>query len=323
MIMQMQYSPNRVGALPFSAPSLFLADNQTAQLIARAASDALFQELCAYPKPGLVSLIDSGSHQDMDASTFMTSMSSLRTYFQEIALAGMGNAGFDELRRFGLEAESRMLRATKNINTHRGAIFTLGLLAAAAGFLISRSQPLEGHILSHVVRERWGNDILLSTPRKPCSHGTLVASHYGVAGARQGAAAGFPHVFNTGLPTLQESLLTGVNFDYAMIQTFFSLMAVLPDNNLLFRGGEEGLSYAQVAARSFLDKSGVYRRDWQECARHIHHEFVARRLSPGGSADLLAATLFVHRLQVTLRNAGLTNRGTLDADHIEPFMFSQ
>lgn len=322
-MMQMQYSHNRVGALLFSAPSVFLADNQTAQLIARAAINALHQELCAYPKPGLVSLVDSGSHQDMDASTFMTSMSSLRTYFQEIALAGMRNAGFDELRRFGLEAESRMLRATKNINTHRGAIFTLGLLAAGAGFLISVGQPLEGHILSHVVRERWGKEILLSAPRKPCSHGTLVASQYGVAGAREEAAAGFPHVFNLGVPALQKSLLKGVDFHSAIIQSFFSLMAVLPDNNLLFRGGEEGLLCAQVAAQSFLTEGGVYRENWQECARHIHHEFVARHLSPGGSADLLAATLFVHPLQVTLRNGSLTNKGTPDRDHIEPFIFSQ
>jgi triphosphoribosyl-dephospho-CoA synthase len=276
---------------------LFRADNRTAQLIAQAAIDALFQELCAYPKPGLVSFIDRGSHQDMDASTFMTSMFSLRAYFQEIALAGMRHADFGELRHFGLEAESSMLGATKNINTHRGAIFTLGFLAAAAGFLISRSRSLEGYILSHVVRERWGTDILLSTPCKPCSHGTFVASQYGVAGAREEAAAGFPHVFHLGLPALQKSLLKGIDFHSAIIQSFFSLMAVLPDNNLLFRAGEDGLSCAQLAAQSFLDEGGVYRENWQECARHIHHEFVARNLSPGGTADLLAATLFVHQLQ--------------------------
>ena len=303
-MIEMQYSQNEVGTLPFCVPSLFSADDPHSHSIAQAALDALFQELCAYPKPGLVSFIDSGSHQDMDASTFMTSLFSLRTYFQEVAFAGMGNAGFDELRRIGLEAEIGMLKATNNVNTHRGAIFTLGLLAAAAGFLINLGQPLEGHILGDVVRERWGRDILRSAPPEPCSHGALVASLYGVAGARHGAAAGFPYVFHTGLPTLQESLVTGVDFNHAMVQTFFTLMAVLPDNNLLFRGGKEGLSYAHIAARTFLDKGGIYQKNWQECARHIHHEFVARRLSPGGSADLLAATLFVHQLQVTFRNSG-------------------
>jgi triphosphoribosyl-dephospho-CoA synthase len=253
--------------------------------------------LCAYPKPGLVSLVDSGSHADMDASTFLRSLSSLRGYFREIAMAGMGNAGLDELRRSGCEAESRMLKATGNINTHRGAIFTLGLLAAAAGHLVSRCESVKGDSLSHVVRERWSDEILLSARRDPCSHGTLVGVRYGVAGAREEAAAGFPHVFNVGLPILGDSLSKGVDYDAALIQTFFGLMAVLADNNLLFRGGEQGLACAQAAARSFLEGGGVYRNNWQDHARTIHHEFIARNLSPGGSADLLAASLFVHSLE--------------------------
>ena len=272
------------------------------QQIARAALNALHQELCAYPKPGLVSLVDNGSHHDMDASTFMRSLFSLRTYFREIATAGMLNNGFGELQRVGLEAETRMLKATERINTHRGAIFTLGLLAAAAGHLTGTGQPLEGNIIGNLVRERWGNDILLSAPHKPCSHGTIVASQYGVPGARQEAAAGFPHVFNVGLPSLQNSLSDGADFDSAIIQSFFSILAVLPDTNLVYRGGEHGLSYAQASALTFLDEGGVYRNNWREHACIIHHEFIARNLSPGGSADLLASSLFVHRLQQTLIN---------------------
>ena len=265
--------------------------------ISRAAINALYWELRAYPKPGLVSPIDSGSHHDMDASTLLRSLFSLRNYYKRIAQAGMLNHEFGVMQQLGLEAEIRMLKATKNINTHRGAIFTLGLLAAATGYLLSTGQPLEAHIIRNFIRERWGNDILLSIPHKPCSHGSIVASKYGVAGARQEAAAGFPHVFNLGLPSLQESLLKGVDFHSAIIQVFFSLLAVLPDNNLLYRGGERGLLYAQAAAKSFLDEGGVHRKNWHEHACSIHNEFTARHLSPGGSADLLAASLFVHQIQ--------------------------
>jgi triphosphoribosyl-dephospho-CoA synthase len=233
----------------------------------------------------------------MDVSTFMRSLFSLQNYFKVIALAGVCDSGFGELQRIGLAAETRMLKATKSINTHRGAIFSIGLLAAAAGYLTSRGRVLEGHAIGHLVRERWSDAILLSTPNKPCSHGTIVAKHYGVPGARQEAAAGFPHVFNIGLPSLQESLLKGVAFHSATIQSFFSLLAVLPDNNLLYRGGEQGLLYARVTAQLFLDEGGLHRENWQEHARTIHHEFSARRRSPGGSADLLAASLFVHHLQ--------------------------
>jgi len=299
-MIQIQYSQSEVGAHRFTIPFL-LSDDKNRQIISRAALNALYQELCAYPKPGLVSLIDSGSHNDMDAWTFMRSLSALRSYFREIALAGMSEASFDEMRRLGFEAESRMLKATKNVNTHRGAIFTLGLLAAAAGYVIGMGQSLAGHVLSRIVRERWGNDILGSAPLESLSHGRLVASQYGVPGARQEAGAGFPHVFKVGLPTLRESLLKGADLHTAIIQSFFSLMAVLPDNNLLYRGGKQGLMYAQAAAQTFLDEGGVYRKNWQEHACTIHDEFVARHLSPGGSADLLAATLFVHQLQKTFK----------------------
>ncbi len=301
MMAQTHYSYERVGDTLSITSSLFTADSlQVCELIGRAALNSLYQELCAYPKPGLVSFVDSGSHQDMDASTFIRSLFSLRNYFRDVAFAGMGNTGFDELRHLGLDAESRMLRATGNINTHRGAIFTMGLLSAAAGFLVSSRRPMDGDILGHVVRERWGKDMLLSAPQRPCSHGTLVNLRYGVPGARQEAAAGFPHVFNSGLPTLRESLCKGARFPSAAIQTFFSLMAVAPDNNLLFRGGEEGLLYAQRAARSFLNEGGIYQQNWQVKACAVHHELIGRNLSPGGSADLLALTLFVHRLQTPI-----------------------
>lgn len=314
--MQSHASLHRVGS-----PSPFPVEDPAHTLIARAALSALYQELCAYPKPGLVSLVDSGSHGDMDAMTFMRSLFSLRSYFREIARAGAHAAGFDELKGLGLAAESRMFKATGNTNTHRGAIFTLGLLAAAAGFLRSAGQSLDGDSLGHVVRERWGSSILLGVPHKPCSHGTYVVSRYGVAGARQEAAAGFPHVFHTGLPALLGCLSKGVDFHSAVLQTFFSLMAVLPDTNLLFRGGAQGLMWTQAAAQSFLDEGGVCRENWQEHALAIHHEMIARNLSPGGSADLLAATLFVHRLliapghdviQATPESHGLTRRCQVD-----------
>lgn len=287
------YHPG-VAPLPMAAVS-------ACEPIARAALHALHQELSAYPKPGLVSPYDSGSHQDMDAATFMRSLFSLRGYFREIAMAGMLGVGFDDLRRLGIQAESRMLKATNGVNTHRGAIFALGLLAAAAGLLAGVNQPLDGPVLGHVVQQHWGEDILRGAPQTPCTHGTIASRQYGVTGARHEAATGFPHLFGTGLPALEQSLARGADFPAAIIQSFFSLMAVLPDTNLLHRGGAEGLSYAQWAARLFLEKGGVHRSGWREHACVIHREFVAHRLSPGGSADLLAASIFVHRLRMQIK----------------------
>ena len=105
----------------------------TPAAIGRAATLALHDELALSPKPGLVTLVDNGSHHDMDAHTFMRSLFALRGYFVRIAEAGHAGAAFADLERCGIAAEARMLAATRGINTHRGAIFMLGLLCAAAG----------------------------------------------------------------------------------------------------------------------------------------------------------------------------------------------
>ena len=274
------------------------AGRQAPQTLGRFALQSLHQELAAYPKPGLVSPVDCGSHRDMDAALFFRSLFSLRRYFCDVALAGMHSASFALLKQLGISAEERMLKATQGVNTHRGAIFNLGLLAAAAGHLHDDDQSLQKDALRDVVMNRWGAAIRQHGQSLPkLSHGSLVASRYGVGGALHEAACGFPHLFDVGLPTLQKSLERGVDPNSAAVQCLFSLMEVLPDTNLLYRGGDSGLRFAHESARSFLAEGGVHRIGWQEHAVDIHRQFVALNLSPGGSADLLAATLFVNRLQ--------------------------
>jgi triphosphoribosyl-dephospho-CoA synthase len=129
------------------------------------------------------------------------------------------------------------------------------------------------------------------------SHGRMAALRYGAGGARAQAAQGFPALFDTALPVLSESLRQGCDLNRAMVQTFFALVAILVDTNLLHRGGLEALAFAQRAASDFLKGGGVYRFDWRRHAMEIHRDFVQRRLSPGGSADLLSAALFVFLLQ--------------------------
>lgn len=282
----------------FSFPGRFSADLHASRAIGLSAVQSLHQELAAYPKPGLVSPVDSGSHRDMDAALFFRSLFSLRGYFRDIALAGMRGASFAEMKQLGIAAEEKMLKATRGTNTHRGAIFNLGLLAAAAGHLQAAGSPLQSKALRDMVVTNWGEAIRQHGRSLPTiSHGSVVASRYGVGGALQEAASGFPHLFGAGLPALQVSLERGADPNRAAVQCLFSLMESLPDSNLLFRGGESGLAFARESARSFLAAGGVHRPDWRNHALRIHREFVCRNLSPGGSADLLAATLFVHRLQ--------------------------
>lgn len=255
---------------------------------------ALHDELCLYPKPGLVSKVDTGSHDDMDAATFVRSLFSLRGYFADAYLAGADGASFAHLRQLGIAAERRMLQATHGINTHRGAIFHLGILCATAG----RWEQGGGHgDLSALAVASWSEAIKrMDGTEDNGTHGGIVCRRYAVGGARGEAAAGFPHVFKAGLPALRAARQAGASERAARVQAFFAILATLDDTNLLHRGGAQGLLHARTAARHFLDAGGVSAPDWLTRAVALHRGFVRQRLSPGGSADLLAATLLVDRI---------------------------
>ena len=264
--------------------------------IAACAGEALREELAAYPKPGLVSYRDSGSHEDMDADTFLTSMNSLKPHFKSAAMAGSKKASMNELRRQGRKAERDMLAATRGINTHRGAIFSLGLICAAAGARAAEPDATKRKALGRIVAQRWGADILERNAFEGTSHGQSVFRRYGACGARGEAANGFPHVYRVGLPALRDALKHHPS-EKAVIQCLFTLLARVPDTTLLHRGGMDGLAFCRKAARWFLERGGVNMPDWFEQAEILHGEFIKRRLSGGGVADLLAATLLVHHLE--------------------------
>ncbi|VWD55970.1 triphosphoribosyl-dephospho-CoA synthase MdcB [Burkholderia contaminans] len=269
-----------------------------AERIAELAERSLVLEIETYPKPGLVSHVDTGSHTDMDAATFARSAAVLRPYFAELADAGARDADMAVLRKIGLRAEHAMLAATGGVNTHRGAIFGLGLLCAAAGRRAMPGTMPAGMTLGAIVSRRWGADIL-GGPRLPDSHGERASRRYGVGGARREAADGFTTVYAVGLPALRRAQrdLPG-DPEAARVDACFALIAALDDTNLLHRGGQAGLEFARATARAFVARGGMRARDGRLRAAAAHRAFVARRLSPGGAADLLAMSVFVDALEV-------------------------
>lgn len=258
--------------------------------------EALRYEILAWPKPGLVSPVDSGSHRDMHMGTFLASIAALQGSFAALARAGSSGPSFGVLQTIGLQAEQKMLCATGGINTHRGAIFNLGLLVAAAA-LRSADRTLAGLTCGAVVAGTWGREILASRRHLPASHGDHVFREYAAGGARSEAAAGFPTVYGIGLPALRRLLQVGHDRETALIGTLMALMEHLPDTNVLWRGGERGLDLVRSAAADFNRMGGVSTAGWQARLLVLHREFVARNLSPGGSADLMAAAWTVHRLE--------------------------
>ncbi|WPH17854.1 triphosphoribosyl-dephospho-CoA synthase MdcB [Variovorax paradoxus] len=265
--------------------------------IGRAATLSLYDELSLSPKPGLVTLIDCGSHDDMDAHTFMRSLFSLRRYFVRIAEAGAAGADFAVLERQGIAAEARMLAATGGVNTHRGAIFMLGLLCAAAGAALrAHGDALSPAALRDALRRHWGEALARRSQRPPVLPGGIAARRHGLRSASEEAALAFPVLFETALPALRKALARGLAPRQARLDTLFHIIAVLDDSNLAHRGGLAGLRGAQHAAQGFLDRGGIARPEGLQEAQAIADDFVRQRLSPGGAADTLAAACWLQRV---------------------------
>ena len=268
------------------------------QALARVAVAALRDELEAYPKPGLVSPIDSGAHADMDFDLMCRSAESLRAPFAEIAAAGRLAAPFERgLASLGRTAERRMLQATGGINTHRGAIFSMGLMVAAIARAWADAPTPEPAAVQAALLREWGEALEVHAVRgdEAASHGAQVRRATGIGGARSEAARGFPGIFRTGLPAYRDARARGLDGNAASVHTLFALMEAIDDTTVLFRGGPEAGLFVRRSAAAFMAGGGCTSEGWFERAEALHRSFVARNLSPGGCADLLAATLLVQR----------------------------
>lgn len=276
----------------------FRADGAlSARQLARHAVEALLEELELHPKPGLVSPVDSGAHHDMDHALLRASALCLHDAFVDLAQLGASGARFhSELIPAGLRAERHMLQVTGGINTHRGAIFALGLLVAATATLQSQRRPPAE--LRSTLRSRWGPALQAHAlaGALEASHGGAVQRATGAGGARVEAALGFPAIFELALPLYTHLRFTGTDARSSGVQTLFVLMSSIVDTNTIHRGGSDGARHVRQSAQAFLDAGGITNPDWERMAREIHLDFVARNLSPGGAADLLAGTMYVYRV---------------------------
>ncbi|MDP2332223.1 MAG: triphosphoribosyl-dephospho-CoA synthase MdcB [Reyranella sp.] len=266
--------------------------------LAGVAVAAMHDELKVYPKPGLVSPVDSGAHDDMDFDLMRRSADSLLRPFACLAAAGRQACSFEgSLAPLGVDAEQQMLRATGGINTHRGAIFCMGLIVASIARTRCTAMPVSPAAIQAALMREWGNALEAHALRGDAasSHGALVRQTTGAGGARSEAARGFPGIFQVGVPAYRQAVASGLDANAASVHTLFALMEAVDDTTVLYRGGVDAGLFVRRSAAEFLAAGGRSREDWFERAERLHRVFVARNLSPGGCADLLAATLLVLR----------------------------
>jgi triphosphoribosyl-dephospho-CoA synthase len=259
---------------------------------------ALIDEACLTPKPALVDQRGSGAHRDLDLDTMLRSARSLRPTFLALARAAVGQEPSQRLReqlaRIGREGEVAMLRATNGSNAHRGAIWIVGLLCAAAAMSPHElGEPVE--LCEQAAAIARFDDRFAPAPNA-LSNGARVVQRFGVAGARGQAAEGFPHVLEAGLPALHRSRANGATEDDARLDALLAIIATLDDTCLLHRGGRAALETAQAGAREALQGGGAARPQGRAALVRLDQRLTELNASPGGAADLLAATLFLDTL---------------------------
>lgn len=279
-------------ALNLQAKTLSLAER-----LADLAVDALIDEADLSPKPALVDRRGNGAHTDLHLGLMHASALALWPAFKEMAEAAleMGEVGLPLREAIGLigrEGEQAMLATTNGVNTHRGAIWALGLLVAAVA--LQPQSTAAGAIALRAARLALLDDRY--APR-PLSHGAQVAQRYGARGAREEAQLGFPAVTQRALPQLKCSRAAGHSEQNARLDALLAIMTNLADTCVLYRAGEEGLSTMQLGAQAVLDAGGSASLAGRRRLHELDQQLIALNASPGGAADLLAACLFIDRIE--------------------------
>jgi triphosphoribosyl-dephospho-CoA synthase len=267
-----------------------------ADLLAGFATRALIEEANLTPKPGLVDRRGAGAHADMTLEMMHRSTHSLFATFKLVAQIAEGRNLSCHLREqvgaAGRDGERRMLVETRGRNTHRGAIWTLGLLIASAAM---GPEAAEARLVAGRAARlaRFHDRHTAASP----TNGSVVAETFGVTGARGEAKSGFPHIVEIGLPALLAARAKGVPEDRARLDALMAIMSSLADTCLLHRGGWYALKLARQGAHKVLEQGGTGTLEGMEALMRLDALLLDLRASPGGSADLLAGTLFLDFLQ--------------------------
>ena len=273
------------------------------QTIAKLACQALLYEVATTPKPGLVDRANSGSHDDMDIFTFQASAAALWPYFARCAEIGMDTRlelpeeTFSRLRTPGKKAEGDMLRSTRGVNTHKGAIFSMGILCGALGRLEREQWSRPERVLSECAAMTRGivsHDYANLTPETAKTAGQKLYIQYGITGVRGQAEAGFPAVGNIGLPKLEAALAAGKSINEAGCAALITMLADTVDTNMIHRGGHALAKETSDKLSILLETEPFPSRETLEV---LDQEFIQKNLSPGGMADLLALAYMLHFLK--------------------------
>ena len=267
------------------------------QTFSNSALKSVILEVSAFPSFGLVSPQSNGSHEDMDFFTFIDSAFSLNNYFKEVVKAGFSELPihliFKKIRHMGKLAEKDMFLATNNVNTHKGLIFLMGISAACAAKV--KYEKLSFETISLYIKEMC-KDILKDFDnihlKKKLTHGEKLFFNHGIVGVRGVARDGLEMIFNGAIDIFENAIKNNEHINHAMIRTLIYLMSILEDTTILHRHDVTVLNQVKEIAKN-LEKTFKNKTLDTDILKKIEDDFISKRISPGGAADLLSITMFL------------------------------
>ena len=252
-------------------------------LLSYLAVQSIKAELDTTPKPGLVDKADNGAHSDMDYNLMLKSIYSLHSYFTKLSCLAYNEdvINIDKIKTIGIEAEKQMLFTTNGVNTYKGALFSMGLVLYAASYLCQQRDKVQEQQLQKTIK-------LLSTKfsQPDDTHGKKVIEKHNIKGALNSAIDGYPLLFDEWLPFF----IKHKNEEHSLIKLLLFIMTNLDDTNIYYRKGEEVVAHVKQQAQEILDDFSIDR------VEKLNREFVKENISPGGAADMLSLTLFIHSI---------------------------
>lgn len=287
-----------------------LKTEEFAHYYASLAQRAVLYEVSTTPKPGLVDRDNNGAHKDMDFYTFMASSSVLYRGFYECILEGLffneedGTKLLDNIRKPGLHCEKAMFQATNGVNTHKGMIFSMGILCAAVGKLYGKDKNSNLTILNlcnevkAMAKNLTAKDFENIHNKTELTHGEKLYKDFGLKGIRGEVESGFSTIQKNVLPLLMKwKVSKHLPLNELFIEILFRLMAENDDTNVITRAGIEGLQYTKDTAKAFLAQGGTCQPGFKEKIEDINKNFIEKNISPGGSADLLSVSIFLAMIE--------------------------
>lgn len=281
-----------------------------AHYVASLAQRAILYEVATTPKPGLVDRDNSGAHKDMDFFTFMASSSALYRGLYEFVIEGFSfeetdsTKLLDRIRRPGIECEKTMFEATSGVNTHKGIIFSLGILCAVVGRLY-RKHGSETYTVEDICEEvkkvtkgLTARDFKEVLDKKVLTHGERLYKEYGFKGIRGEVESGFETVRNNAVCIIRDwQNNKRLSMNDLFLQVVIGIMAESEDTNVIIRGGVKSLTYVKSISKNFLKSGGMEQQDAREILESMNRDFINKNISPGGAADLLAVSIFLGMME--------------------------